>query len=80
LDQDLEFREIPVGNQPFSPDGAPVQATVKGIRVPQWKMVNGSAGEIPPGPLKIDGKLEVLTLIPYGCSNLRITEFPTVER
>jgi hypothetical protein len=64
---------------PFSPEGAPVVGHVKGVRVPQWKLVNGSAGPTPKSPVRLDGALEKLTLIPYGCTNLRITEFPTLK-
>jgi hypothetical protein len=78
--QDVVFSEKPVGDVPFSPEGAPVVADVTGVRVPQWKMVNGSAGEIPKSPLAVTGTREKLTLIPYGCTNLRVTEFPTLRR
>ncbi len=80
VDQDVTFSTNPVGKMPFSPDGAPVVAHVKGVRVPEWRMVNGSAGEIPASPVVSTGTLETLTLIPYGCTNLRVTEFPTVQR
>jgi DUF1680 family protein len=75
----LKFEEHPVGKLPFSPDGAPVSVTVYGARVDSWKRVNGSAGEIPKSSVQAAGKLEKLTLIPYGCTNLRITEFPTLK-
>jgi len=77
---DVVFSEKPVGDVPFSPEGAPVVAEVTGVRVPQWKMVNGSAGKIPESPLAVTGTREKLTLIPYGCTNLRVTEFPTLKR
>ena len=79
LHEEIVFEDKPIGAMPFSPEGAPVVANVKGIRLPQWRMVNGSAGEIPVSPVNINGKLENLTLIPYGCTNLRVTEFPTVR-
>jgi len=78
--QDVLFSEKPVGDMPFSPEGAPVEAQVKGIRIPEWRMVNGSAGEIPTSPVTVAGTLETLTLIPYGSTNLRVTEFPTLKR
>jgi alpha-L-fucosidase len=79
-EQNISFSELPIGHTPFSPDGAPIIAKVKGARLPQWQMVNGSAGEIPKSPVTVKGEKETLTLIPYGCTNLRITEFPTIKR
>ena len=76
--RDLTFAEHPLGDRPFSPEGAPVSCAVVGRRVPSWGMENGSTGELPRSPAGTSGEPERLTLIPYGCTNLRITEFPTV--
>ena len=80
LADDVRFDEHPMGDCPFSPEGAPVSATVQGKRVPQWQMENGSAADIPLGPVASSEPLEDVTLIPYGSTNLRITEFPVLER
>ncbi len=76
---ELEFEEKPIGNCPFSPDHAPVTATVKGRLLPEWKLEDGSAGPVPDSPVKSSEPVQMLTLIPYGCTNLRITEFPVLE-
>ncbi|MBN1581683.1 MAG: glycoside hydrolase family 127 protein [Anaerolineae bacterium] len=80
LEKDVAFAQRPVGNCPFSPQGAPVAAAVRGRRVPEWQIVNGSAGDVPASPVRSSEPLQDLTLIPYGCTNLRITEFPVLER
>jgi DUF1680 family protein len=78
--EDVGFIEFPVGEVPFSPQGAPIEAMVKGRRLPEWGMDHGSAADVPQSPVTSTEPLETLTLIPYGCTNLRITEFPVLER
>jgi hypothetical protein len=83
----LQFEERPVGDAPFSPEGAGVIAKVQGRPLPGWKLVRGWAAEISPAdvawanPAAPGSKepLEQLTLIPYGCTNIRITEFPRLK-
>ncbi|NLK07965.1 MAG: hypothetical protein GX316_04605 [Firmicutes bacterium] len=65
-----------VGQVPFSPEGAPIELKIAGRLVPEWNLVKNSAGEIPQSPTRSREKVERLTLIPYGCTNLRVTEFP----
>jgi hypothetical protein len=62
------------------PEAAPVMARVKGRRVPAWTIERGAAAPPPPSPAAVDGPIEELILVPYGCTDLRITEFPTWSR
>jgi len=73
------FTEQPVGEKPFSPDGAGMAARAQGRRLPNWKLDRGWAGETAPGPQSSSQPIEDITLIPYGCTNLRITEFPRLS-
>ena len=76
----IGFQELPIGVLPFSPEGAPITAQVRGRRLDDWRCVHGSAADPPASPARSHSPMETLTLIPYGCTNLRITEFPTTEQ
>jgi DUF1680 family protein len=80
LENSVRFEERPIGEKPFSPDGAGMVARAKGRRLGNWKLAHGWAGEIVPGLQESNEPLEELTLIPYGCTNIRITEFPRLKR
>jgi hypothetical protein len=72
----VSFEECPVGERPFSPEGAGVIGKVRGRKLPGWKLAYGWADEAPLGPQNSGQALEELTLLPYGCTNIRVTEFP----
>ena len=73
------FVERPVGKQPFSPEGAPVEAKVKGRRLPAWKLEKNAAAPPPESPVASAEPVEELILVPFGCTSLRVTEMPTLK-
>jgi DUF1680 family protein len=79
-ERSVSFEQRPVGTNPFSPEAAPVVAKVKGRRVPVWGIEKGAAAPPPPSPVTSEEPLEDLMLVPYGCTDLRVTEFPTLAR
>jgi hypothetical protein len=76
----VQVIEKALGQFPFSPEGAPVEIRVKGRRIFEWTLVNGSAGPLPVSPVSSQEPVETLTLIPYGCAKLRITAFPQLTK
>lgn len=75
--KNVEFIEKEVGKVPFSPEGAPIIAYINGKKI-DWGMEYGCALERP-GMSWIDDKIERLTIIPYGCTNIRMTEMPLLD-
>jgi hypothetical protein len=63
----------------YSPAGAPIELHVKGRIVPEWKVEHNAAGILPVSPVNSSEPIQDLTLIPYGCAKLRITEFPVLD-
>ena len=65
-----------LGALPF--DGAipPLSIQLPLVPAPQWRMRQNSAGDVPE-PFAADKQTPVIkTLIPYGCTQLRIAQFP----
>ncbi|MGI6367077.1 MAG: beta-L-arabinofuranosidase domain-containing protein [Anaerolineae bacterium] len=76
--QSLEVHRRPMGETPFSPEGVPLYALVQGAPLAQWVLQQGTAGPVPESPAASGAPLRPLRLIPYGATNLRIAEFPTL--
>jgi DUF1680 family protein len=63
--------------QPFTPANAPITISVRARRVPSWTLEsNGLIGELPASPVSTTAPEEEVTLIPMGCTRLRVSVFP----
>ena len=67
----------PIGEMPFSPEEPPVSLYTDLCEI-DWRMENGICKAEPENrkPLGADQRKK---LIPYGCTNLRMTEMPLAD-
>jgi hypothetical protein len=59
-------------------EDAPVVLRVPAKKIAAWGMHKGSCADPPTSPVKAEGPTETVELVPYGCTRLRITEFPVL--
>lgn len=72
---EVSFGEV--GNMPFSPEEAPLKIKTKFVPI-EWDIVDGICSEVPSSRVPTGETIE-LDMIPYGCTNLRMTEMPLVK-
>lgn len=87
LNFEVIFHEDKTGKYPWSLESVPVEMKVEGKPVAGWQMYQHSAGPLPVSGQYRYGQYEgtanipaeQVTLIPYGATTLRISQFPVVQ-
>lgn len=76
------FEVIKTGSSepyPWNLSGAPLVLKTKAKKLPEWKLYKNMAGPLPHALSRSEEEETSITLVPYGCSTLRITQFPVVH-
>ena len=71
-----------VAAYPWNVENAPSEIRLKARRIPSWKLYNDMTGPMPYSRtygLETASETEDIILIPYGCTTLRIAQFPMVR-
>ena len=61
---------------PFNPETPPISITAEVVEIP-WDFNNGHCDRHPLSLTPV-GDIEKIEFIPYGCTNLRMTEIPEI--
>ena len=79
----FRFEKKPMaGSYPWNEENAPVMIRTRARRIPSWGLYNDMTGPLPRSniyQMEADSLQEEIILIPYGCTRLRITEFPVID-
>ncbi|KAK8808410.1 hypothetical protein WA158_008311 [Blastocystis sp. Blastoise] len=74
----FEHVSAPHKTEPFSIDNPPVRLVCSGASI-EWGLENNNAAPPPQSPVKPIGEKQEIVLVPYGNTDIRISEIPSLE-
>jgi hypothetical protein len=75
----VKYNKIPENSYPW--EFPPVELICKGKKIDNWKLSDEDVTpDLPPSPVISDNKEEDISLIPFGCTAIRITYFPVADK
>ncbi|GAB3772232.1 glycoside hydrolase family 127 protein [Spirosoma horti] len=72
-----------VASYPWNLENAPSEIRLKARRIPSWQLYNEMTGPIPYSityGMVTEKEEEEVILVPYGCTTLRISQFPVLRK
>lgn len=77
VDADVEFQFNGIGKYPFGTDSPPIEAQAKVVEI-DWPKKDGVVKRTPVSRIPLS-EVKTVKLLPYGCTNLRMTEVPHLK-
>ncbi len=77
VDKEIDFQFHQVADMPFNPAEPPLEASAKVVEI-DWPQKDGVVTRTPAGR-KPMSEVKQVKLLPYGCTNLRMTEVPFIK-
>ncbi len=68
---------------PWNVDNAPITIKTTAKRIPSWTLYNEMTGPLPYSniyQMETTDEVKEIELIPYGCTSLRISQFPVIRK
>ncbi|RZK78548.1 MAG: DUF1080 domain-containing protein [Pedobacter sp.] len=82
LEAAIQIVKSEIPENPYASDKSPIQLKVKAKLIPGWSIdyYKTAAMDVPYSPLISQAKQEVITLVPFGSVDIRLSIFPTIGK